>query len=241
MSRSQIGADLSGRKITLTGQIASVTERSTKEQKPYLIVNMALLDGDIDVFVWENIMVHTEGLWKAGALLEVLGTVRAREDRVSISCISATEYSVAADGQAESDSASDGQATSAAAPEPPRTASGPGLGGPPPRQSPVPSASPPGTPVTQAPSNGAHAPRRLTLRIQETDQPGQDRRVLDDISRLLLGHQGSDEVSLEIASEGRVYTMSWPLVKVAITEELRDDLQRTLGSAGSLRIEEAVG
>ncbi|MCH7789285.1 MAG: hypothetical protein IH940_07560, partial [Acidobacteria bacterium] len=64
MSRSQISADLSGRKITLTGQIASVTERTTRDQKPYLIVNVALLEGDIDVFVWENIMAQTEGLWQ---------------------------------------------------------------------------------------------------------------------------------------------------------------------------------
>ena len=260
MSRSQIGADLSGRKITLTGQLSSVTERSTKDQKPYLIVNMALLDGDIDVFVWENIMVHTEGLWQTGALLEVLGTVRAREDRVSISCISAKEYSVAADGEPESAPAAASQAPAAASQAPtaaiqahasvptqPASAQadsrhngGPGLAAPPPGRSPALGASQPDTAAIEVASNGQHAPRKLTLRLQETDQPGQDRRVLDDISRLLLGHQGSDEVSLEIASKGRVYTMSWPLVRVAITVELREDLAKTLGAAGSLRIEDTT-
>ena len=94
MSSGQVTAAMSGSKVTLTGQIASTTERSTKTGKPYIIATLALLDGEIDVFVWDNVMNETPGLWQEGTAVVVVGTVRARDDRVSISCLTATAYKV---------------------------------------------------------------------------------------------------------------------------------------------------
>ena len=246
MSRSQIGADQSGKKITLTGQVASVTERSTREQKPYLIVNMALLDGTIDVFVWENVVAQTQGLWGPGVLVEVLGTVRARDDRVSIACLSAREYGPPVDEPPGPSEARKGDERGTVSPEPVAAAGVSAT-----TNGPAPKAAPSRQPVaegsqgrdasaTPAPSNGREPPRRLTLRIRETGQTRDDRRVLDDVSRLLLEHKGDVEVSLEIASEGRVFTMEWPLVKVSISPELEQDLANVLGAAGHFKVELAA-
>ena len=89
VSRSQIGAEMTDRKIVLVGQVASVTERVTKQDRPYTIAKLQLQQGEIDVFIWENVQSETRGLWTEGALVNVVGTVRARGDRVSISCVSA--------------------------------------------------------------------------------------------------------------------------------------------------------
>ena len=54
--------------------------------------HLTMMDGTIDVFVWEDKMESTKDLWEEGKLVAVAGTVRFREDDVSISCQKAEEY-----------------------------------------------------------------------------------------------------------------------------------------------------
>jgi hypothetical protein len=75
--------------------------------------------------------------------------------------------------------------------------------------------------------------------MRETGNNMNDRRLLEDISRLLLDHQGEDEVSLEIASDGHVFTMDWAVVRVRITPELESMLGDTLRDAASFVVEDA--
>ncbi len=229
MSRSQIGPDLDRKRITLTGQIASISERSTKDQKPYLIANLALMDGAIDVFVWENVMAETQDFWEQGRLVQILGTVTARDERVSISCLSASEYSLPGEEHLDRQVATDGPEAAIATPASVPAATAYQASD----DSPAPLPSPEATAV----SNGHKPPRRLVLRIRETDERNHDQRLLEDVSRLLLEHRGEAEVSLEIASEGRVFTMEWPLVKVTISPGLERDLALALGPGGRFSVE----
>lgn len=218
MSRGQITAAMSGSKVTLTGQIASTTERSTKTGKPYLIATLALLDGEIDVFVWENVMTETPGLWEAGSAVVIIGTVRARDDRVSISCLTVMPYRVPGEEPSP--------ATSVTQPPAPVATNG------------APNGSWTNGATVATNGNGAH--RRLRLRMRETGNNMDDRRLLEDISRLLLDHQGDDEVSLEIASDGYVFTMDWAVVRVRITPELESMLGDALRDAASFVVEDAA-
>ena len=90
--KSEIEPGLAGSKISLVGQIATVTQRFTRNNKPFLIANLALMDGQIEVFVWDDQIQRTEGLWIEGQIVTVVGTVRVREDQLSISCIAAEEF-----------------------------------------------------------------------------------------------------------------------------------------------------
>ncbi|MBM3932891.1 MAG: DNA polymerase III subunit alpha [SAR202 cluster bacterium] len=83
-----------------------------------------------------------------------------------------------------------------------------------------------------SPSPQPHSPRLLTVRIRESAQTDADQMLLDDIRRLLLEHQGQDPVNLEIATDGRIITMEWPVLRVNISETLERDLQNILGTAG---------
>ena len=79
--------------------------------------------------------------------------------------------------------------------------------------------------------------RRLHLRIVESGESDRDRRLLDQLVRTLLEHNGHDEVDLEIATSGRVILMEWPRLNIAATDELMDTLRRILGDSGGVRIE----
>jgi hypothetical protein len=76
--------------------------------------------------------------------------------------------------------------------------------------------------------------------MRETENSMNDRRLLEDISRLLLDHQGDDEVSLEIASEGQVFTMDWTVVRVRITPELESMLGDTLRGEAHFVVEDGA-
>ena len=94
VSRAQIGPDMDGRKIVLVGQVASVTERLTRNGRPYIIAELQLQQGEIDVFVWENVLSQTRELWAEGALVTMAGEVRVRGDRTNVSCESASRYEI---------------------------------------------------------------------------------------------------------------------------------------------------
>jgi hypothetical protein len=95
-------------------------------------------------------------------------------------------------------------------------------------------------------TNGASAPpagdasrsvRRLNLRIRETGQAQADQILLDDVKRILLEFRGDDEVSLEIATDGRIVTLEWPPVQVDACAELEQRLNDVLGEAGRISVE----
>ena len=229
---ADIDKTMSGEKLTLVGQVSEVVERFTREQKPFTIASLALLDGAIEVFVWEDVQGQTEGLWEPGKLVEVTGTLRVREDQMSVSCLSATEFrmpeasdevevratQIPAEDAGEAEELEDGAILIHETDRVSVTAGQPVAAN--------------GTP-SQAPTvtNGAGS-HRLNLRIRESEEPDTDKFLLEDVKRLLLEYQGQDEVMLEIAAKGRVITMEWSMVKVSASPELESRLQELLGDSG---------
>ena len=229
--RSDVKPEMAGTKVSLVGQVARASHRLSREQKRYAIVSLALLDGEIEVFVWGGLVEETQGLWEEGTLLTVVGSVRNRDDRVSISCISARPYTLPdedqqADGQ-------DGAFHPTVGPEnlnvthpPARPSDGLDRAG-------VEEGRP--TALMASPV----ARRNLTLRIRETGRTVEDQQLLADVRTLLLEHPGEDSVSLEIAVSGRVVTLEWPVVGVEARPELEVGLRQLLGSAGRVGVEDS--
>jgi hypothetical protein len=238
VSRSQIGEDKSGKKVQLVGQVSSVSERTTKNDQPYLIANLALLEGDIDVFVWQNVIKETDGVWETGKLVEVEGTVRVRDDRTNISCQTAAEYDPdktpeegpngAAKGPTRAPGYTNGASpnghptpTAASAPQPLSESAEP-----PAVQQEVDSV-PPGV-----------EPGKLIVRLNESGEQEHDQRMLEDVKSLLLNSPGSGDIGLEIAADGRLFSLDWPTVKVEITDDLLHELREALGDGGHTRVVE---
>ena len=238
--RSQVEPEMDGKRVVLAGQVSSVAERYTRDQRPYAIATLALMDGTIELFVWEDLLDETQGLWQEGKLVTVVGTVRVRdENSISIRCAKATEYRADEDAGAGEGEDQEGNVEPSTAASPPVGASedsyakalpssAPGSNGPAARSAP----QQPGTPREPA-------VRRLSLRLLETARPSDDQSLLEDVSRLLLKYRGEDEVSLEIATGGRIVTMEWPLVRVDASTELEQQLRNLLGGAGRVSVERA--
>ena len=234
LSRADIEQDMAGKRLKLAGQVRSVTHRFTKGQRPFAIATLGFMDGSIDVFVWENVLEETQELWQEGKLVVLIGTVRAREDQVSVSCLEAHEYAPPGEGQetGEPESAEyHAQPQPPAVPdEAPRT-SGDGM---------APAPEPEGdvSPADDAVA-ASSVPRQLSLLLRDTGQP-EDQVRLEDVRRFLLEYPGEDEVSLEIATDGRTVTLEWPLVRVGLCYELESGLREILGAAGAVSVKDIL-
>ena len=88
---SDLDADMVGRRVKVTGMVSDVTHRYTQNQKPFAIASLILMDGMLEVFIWDEKLQETEALWQDGNLVTVTGSVRQRDDQLSLSCFEAQE------------------------------------------------------------------------------------------------------------------------------------------------------
>ena len=76
----------------------------------------------------------------------------------------------------------------------------------------------------------------MVIRLREREDADGDRETLDDIKTTLLEHQGEEEVTLEIATQGRLITMDWPMLKVRISDDLKRALREYVGESGEVSV-----
>ena len=236
--RNDLGQGMAGKTVVLAGQVSSVTHRYTRDQRPFAIVAVDLMDGSVEVFVWEELLATTSGLWQEGRLVRVVGTVQVREDQISISCAEAGEYRLPDTSETSDRSSGDtlseeepGKGEEVVEHGVPYVSDNSATGQQYASKNDV-AGNDAGT-VTIA----QNASRYLKLRIQETETPTDDQNLLEDVSRLLLEYRGEDDVNLEIASQGRIISMEWPLVRVDASPELERRLQELLGLQGRAYVE----
>ena len=247
--RGQIEPSMVRQKVSLVGQIATVTRRFTRNNKPFMIASLALMDGPIEVFVWEDLIDKTQDLWEIGKIVVVGGTVRLREDEVSISVTEAGEFMAGPTGPYHG-SVDDGAGATAvdALPAEPRRAPAPdnqiresdhaptnGAYHSPPESDASPRTN--GHAENKLAHSKAKLPQRLCLKIKESDNSLDDQMMLDDVKRLLLEHSGTDTVILEISAQGTIYRMEWPPMRVKASDALAVEVRKVLGDSGSVTVE----
>ena len=96
---NDLQADMVGRRVKVTGMVSDVTRRYTRDQKPFAIATLVLMDGALEVFIWDDKLQETEPLWEDGKLVAVTGNVRQRDDELSLSCLEAQEIVLSADAE----------------------------------------------------------------------------------------------------------------------------------------------
>ena len=99
-------AGMVGKRVKVTGMVSDVSRRYTREQKPFAIASLILMDGVLEVFVWDEKLQETESLWVEGKLVAVTGSVRQRDDELSLSCLEAEEVVLSASASAPSEDGS---------------------------------------------------------------------------------------------------------------------------------------
>ena len=100
------------------------------------------------------------------------------------------------------------------------------------------SPSPNGSENEQADASAPSANKQLVIRLREGDDADKDREILDDIKTALVEHQGQEDVTLEIAVQGRLITMDWPMLKVRINDDLERALKEYVGESGEVHVRE---
>ncbi|MBN4064500.1 DNA polymerase III subunit alpha [Dehalococcoides mccartyi] len=100
---TDITVDMSGQKKAALGQINSIRELTTKRGDKFLSLNLKLLDDDIEMVVWPNILEQNPALWENGNFVSISGEVRERFGKVSISVETANLYQLKAEGQVEAE------------------------------------------------------------------------------------------------------------------------------------------
>ena len=236
--RSQIVPELAGKKILIVGQVSSVTHRLTKTDKPYVIASLELLDGGLDIFVWENLLDDTRDLWQAGSLVSVVGNVRVRGDQINITCVNASQYDIS-DDNTETSLGVDSGHTVAVYPESNTAKSNDttdlGVDS---HTSQVTQIDDVGSPdIALNGSSDFQKRQGLVLRLMQSDEPTTDRMILENVKDILLENSGQDKISLEIDVDGQIVRMDWPIIGVNISLELEKKLREIIGSKGTVFVQ----
>ncbi len=227
--RSDLQPDMEGKEITLRGQVSSSVDRYTKNGRPFKIATLTLMDGDIDVLVWEDKLETTQALWEYGSIVQILGTLRLRGDQISVSCKNASTYTQTFTEQAPDilipqanttpgDTKFDKSTNNAISTKQDFT-------------TPIIVSVDPGREPNSA--NGDSS-KKLNIRLDETGQLISDRTLLEDVLRMLMEYLGEDQIQLEIASKGKVVTLEWPNIRIQASGELEKQLSALIGGRGKV-------
>ena len=231
-SLDQIEEDLVGRPMTLLGQISSVRERYTKDEKKFLTITLELLGGNIETVIWPDAlerMTENPNDWDSGTIVMASGRLRDRRGQYSLHCEEIAEYSTPITPGPR-------KTARKAAIKPPRSEER--------RKSPEKrNAKPPGRtektldddrgptrePTLEGIRDAAAPLAGVVLRMTESEDQLQDAGLLRDAILVLLDNPGQEPVYLEILTQDGPVIMEIPILNTNYTPDLTEELQQILG------------
>ena len=225
ISRSDLDADMVGQKVTLVGQVSSLNRRTTKQGKPFAIVDLGLMVGTIQVMVWPDMYEKTQDLWYEGNLMEVVGKVRMREDELSVHCDEAVAYQIREEEDIGAAVEESSNPPTVEAEEIEVTIPVNGA-----------RARANGTAKQANGTSPAPPAMKLWIGLEESDHPGQDEHLLREVVRLLLNYPGDCPVALRIKTNGKMVRGELPFAAVRYCDELHRELASMVGE-GKVEVE----
>ena len=207
-----------GQNLTFLGHVSAITERYTKEQKKFLLVNLDLLGGPVEAVVWPDILDQTQSEWVAGRLVRIIGKLRSRGDQYSLVCEQVAEYSHNIEPSPQRKISDDNPKTSG------QKLAGNYL----PRSSNnhLPQK---GKPPTEDRNNLDPQFRTVALSIKESSDAVEDAYLLREVVQILLEYPGKDRVNLLIQTGGKQVLMELPVISTGYTDEMKLRLEDLLG------------
>ncbi len=76
----------------------------------------------------------------------------------------------------------------------------------------------------------------LKVKLYESDNLEEDRKIFDDLTQILLENRGESKVCLDVVLDGKIVSMEWPIVTVNLDSTLESDLKKVIGSKGHVMI-----
>ncbi len=199
-SGDQLDAEMDGQRVTVLGQLSTVSERTTRDQRPYLIATLELVYGTTEVIAWPDVLEKTRDIWQEGGLLRVSGRLKVRGDDLSVHCDQVEVYSEDAAPKSEQSDGTWGTQPEAG-----------------------------GEDFNSAPTVVQRS-GSVVMSMAETEEAGEDAHLLREAIRLLLEYPGSMRVHLEITTVGKRVRMDLPIVTTGYCSELHERLEELLGA-----------
>ena len=80
--------------VKAVGKLVSIERRTTKSGNPFLTGKLAMLDDEMDITVWSNILENTEEIWKIDTYIVASGGIRLFNGTPSIDVNNAYVYEI---------------------------------------------------------------------------------------------------------------------------------------------------
>ena len=91
-SLEELNDTLIDQKIELIGQILNINERTTKQNKSFVVATIELIHGSIDIYIWNSTAQDIQELWTIGAVMLISGTLKKFNDSLTIHYSKARRY-----------------------------------------------------------------------------------------------------------------------------------------------------
>ena len=201
ISKNDLDSAKDGQREIVVGQVSTHRSGLTKAGKPFSVVTLDMLGGNIEIMVWSDSQEKTKDLWYEGSLVQIVGKVRYRDNEISVTCYEATQYILddmidQAEDRVESHAQNhNGHSTTEN-----------------------------GNKTVDTTSI-----RKLWIRMEETDNPGHDEYILREVVKLLMNYPGQDKVGFKIVTDGRTVIGDLPLVNVEYSDDLASEISGILG------------
>ena len=91
-SLEELNDTLIDQKIELIGQILNINERTTKQNKSFVVATIELIHGSIDIYIWNSTAQDIQELWTIGAVMLISGTLKKFNDSLTIHYSNARRY-----------------------------------------------------------------------------------------------------------------------------------------------------
>ena len=212
-SLDQLDADMDGQRVSVLGQLSSVSQRYTRDQRPYVIATLDLLYGTTEAIAWPDVLERTRDIWQEGNLVLVSGKLKLRGDELSVHCDQAKKY--------VEESHTEPQRGSRVIEE---SHTGPQHG----------------SRVSEAIPDTKYVPERprsVLISLAESEDAGEDAHLLREVIRTLLEYSGTDRVHLQISTNGKRVLMDLPMVTTSYCPKLHQRIEEQLG-AGCVQVED---
>ena len=227
-----------GVRVRVIGKLVSIDHRTTRNGNPFLTAKLALLDDEVELTVWSNVLERTSGIWHEDVYADVRGSIRMFNNSASVEVSNAVAYIPTPSNRVarrETAPSTNGRSTGSANGS--YNGSADRNGG--------------GNGVYAAPYHGTNGASigvqhtngeamassqnssiehpALTLSFKCNSDSGPSRETLHGILLALGEHKGEGKVLAKLSIEGKTVSMDFPFFSVEPSQQLHSELVSILG------------
>ena len=207
-----------GARVKVIGKLISIDRRTTRKGSPFITAKMALLDDEVELTAWSNVLERTFNIWHEDVYAVVRGSIRMFNGSASIDVTSAEGYvptTKAVNGSANG-RAVNGHANGTAYHGNRHSQSSP--------------AQINGGYMGTADRVSSDEPA-VTILFNCNGDGSPSREMIHEVLLLLGEHKGEGKVVAKLSISGKTVSMDFPFFNVEPTQELRSELAAVLGES----------